>query len=178
MLVLDDLSPDDPGRAFAILRSGDDSGGNLPEHSHGAEIKYLGGLGQRDLATFGPLGLPIDCDTVHIAEATHARLRPPVQAACSLSFSVQHASDRLIGHQARASTDQFNDFGFDAPTCLAPSVFLHRETGMIAALPVQQQLDLLTLDARNYLAQHDTDDTLAGDDGGCGMTPGNLQVSP
>ena len=58
----------------------------------------------------------------------------------------------------RASADQVDDFGLDDPTCLASSLFLHRETGTIAALPVQQQLDFLTLDVRNYLVQHDTDD--------------------
>ena len=123
--------------AVMILRGGDDSGADLAEHSHGAEAEYLSGLGQCDLATFGPLVLPIDRDTMRIAEATHARLRPSVQAACSLSCSVEHASDRLIGHQARTGTDQVNDFGLDDPTCLASSVFLHGEAGMIAALPVQ-----------------------------------------
>src|SRR5499427_9620121 len=63
MLILDVLSPDDPGRAFAILRGGDDSGADLAEHSHGAEAKYLSslpGIGRINLATLlseasGPL---------------------------------------------------------------------------------------------------------------------------
>ena len=49
---------------------------------------------------------------------------------------------------------------------------------MIAALPVQQELDLIVLYAGHDLAQNDADDTLTRD-GGCGrMMPGCLQVSP
>jgi hypothetical protein len=40
--------------------------------------------------------------------------------------------------------------GLDDPTCLASPVFPHHEAGVIAALPVQQQLDLLTLAAGDH----------------------------
>ena len=45
-------------------------------------------------------------------------------------------------------------------TRLTPSVLSHREAGVIAALPMQEQLDLVVLDACHDLAQHDTDDAL------------------
>ena len=48
---------------------------------------------------------------------------------------------------------------------------------MIAALPMQQQLDLVVLDACHDLAQHDTDDTLTRDGIRRWMMPSSLQVS-
>ena len=42
---------------------------------------------------------------------------------------------------------------------------------MIAALPMQQQLDLIALDARYDLTQHDSDDALARDGGGFWVIP-------
>ena len=48
---------------------------------------------------------------------------------------------------------------------------------MIAALPMQEQLDLVVLDACHDLAQHDTDDALTRDGVRRWVMPSCLQVS-
>ena len=47
---------------------------------------------------------------------------------------------------------------------------------MVAALPMQQQLDLIVLDARHDLAQHNADDALARDGSGSWVMPSLLQI--
>jgi len=47
-----------------MLLGRNDSGANLAEHSHGAEIEYLGCFRQRYFATLGPFVLPMDREVV------------------------------------------------------------------------------------------------------------------
>ncbi len=176
MKIFDVPSLDDPRRAFAVLLAGDGAGAELAQHRHGAQIEYPGRLGQRDLATLSPFAVPMDRDAVRVTEASDPRLRPPVQPACSLSRSVEHAGDRFVGHQSRAYLDQLRRLGLDAPARLPSPVLLHREAGVVAALPMQQQLDLVILNAGHDLAQHDTNDALARDRGCRWMMPHRIEI--
>ena len=115
-------------------------------------------------------------DAVRVAEAAHARLRPPVQPAGALARPVEHAGDGLVGHQPRAGPDQVHRLGLDGPACLAPSVLPNLEAGVVASSPVQQELDSVTLHPRHDLAQHDADDALARSGGRRRMVPGRLQI--
>src|SRR3954449_10789920 len=103
----------------------------------GLMIKPPGRFSQGDFATRGPLAIHVDRNSVRVAKATHTRLRPSVQPAGSLSCSVEHTRDGLVGHQARARPDQVHRFRFDGPTRLTSPVLPHREAGVIAALPMQ-----------------------------------------
>src|SRR5258708_28128229 len=111
---------------------------------------------------------------MRVAEGAHTGLRPTVQAACSFSSSVEHAGNSLIGHQACTGTDQVNRFRLDSPTRLTSSILPHREAGMIATLPVQQQLYLFAVDAGYHLVQYSASDTVAGGAGGGRVMPGPL----
>jgi hypothetical protein len=91
---------------------------------------------------------------VRVAEAPYARLRPSIQSACPLSCAVEHAGNGFVGHQSRTGTDQLHRLGLDGPPRLTPLILSHRQAGVIAALPMQQQMNLVTLDARHDLAQH------------------------
>jgi hypothetical protein len=83
----------------------------------------------------------------------------------------------LSDAQSPSLSPEVDRFGLDCPTRLTSPVLPHREAGVIAALPMQQQLDLIIFDARHGLAQHSTDDALARGGGRRRMMPGCLQVS-
>jgi hypothetical protein len=114
------------------------AGPGLPSPlGHRAQIKHPGRFGQGDFATLGPLTVHVDRNTVRITEVTDTRLRPAVQPTGSLSGSVEHTGNGLIGHQSRAGSDQVDCFRLDCPTRLTSPVLPHREAGVIAALPMQ-----------------------------------------
>ena len=136
MLVLKVLPFDHPGHALAMLLSRNSPSLDIAEDGHGAQLKHAGGFSQRDFATLGPLAIAINRNTMRIAEGAHPRLRPSILTARSLPHSVEQTGNRLVGHQTGTATDQVNNVWFGSPTCLASSVLLHREPGMITALPM------------------------------------------
>src|SRR4029077_11747749 len=131
-------SLDHPGRAFAVLLRRNGPSMDPTKHGHRAQAEHSGRFGQGDFATLSPLAVHEDRNTVRIAEATDTRLRPSVQPTCSLSGSVEHTGNSLTGHQSRAGSDQVDRFRLNCPTRLTSPVLLHREGGVIAALPMQQ----------------------------------------
>src|SRR3954451_8975726 len=174
-LVLDVLSLDHPRRAFAVLLGRNNASADLAKHRHGAQIKHPGRFSQCDFATRGPLAIHVDRNSVRVAKATHTRLRPSVQPAGSLSCSVEHTRNGLVGHQARACPDQVHHFRFNGPTRLTSPVLPHREAGVITALPMQEQLDLIIFYPRHDLTHHSADETLTRDGGRRRMMPSGLQ---
>src|SRR5258708_11646005 len=100
---------------------------------------------------------------MRVAEGTHTRLRPAVQAACSFSRSIEHTGNSLIRHQACTGTDQVNRFGLDNPTRLTSSVLPHREADETAPLPEQHQVSLVAVAPGHPLLQEHPDDTLCVD---------------
>jgi len=147
MRAFDISSFDYPGCAFAILPGGDDAGVNQAKHRHGTQIEHPGCFKQRDFAALGPFAIPVDRDPVRVAKGPHTRLCPSIQSACSLSCPVEHAGNSLVGHQSCAGADQLHSLGLDGPTRLPPPVLSHCQAGVIAALPMQQQMNLVILDA-------------------------------
>src|SRR5512132_1914941 len=95
-----------PGRAFAVLLGRNDPSTDPAKYGYRAQVEHPGRFGQGDFATLSPLAVHVDRNTVRIAEATDTRLRPSVQPTCSLSGSVEHTGNGLIGHQSRAGSDQ------------------------------------------------------------------------
>src|SRR5271163_5071004 len=132
MLPLDIPALDHPGRAFAVLLGRNDASLDPAKHGYGAPVEHPGCFGQCDFATLGPFAVYVDRNAVRVAEATYPRLRPSVEPAGSLSCSVEHPGNGLVGHQSRACPDQIHRFGLDRPTRLTPPVLPHREASVIA----------------------------------------------
>src|SRR5215213_2662299 len=62
------------------------------------------------------------------------------------------------------------------PARLTSPVLPHREAGVITALPMQEQLDLIIFYSRHDLTHHSADETLTRDGGRRRMMPSGLQV--
>lgn len=147
------------------------TGADHAQNRHGMHTKALRGLLQCIFAACDALALLIDGDAAMVAEGAHSRLRPAVLAPRGLAKPVEKRSDRPIRQLARQRTDQIIDIGRGAPAVKTGSVLSDGKLGMIAALPMQGEPDLVFLHAHDDLAQHGADDPLACDGGGVGMTP-------
>ena len=66
----------------------------------------------------------------------------PASSCCrgwSIAPSVEHRGDRLVRHLARQGAHKLDDIAIGAPARPPSAVLLHRQTRMIAALPVNDQ---------------------------------------
>ncbi len=79
---------------------------------------------------------------------------------------------------ARQGAHEINDIVFSAPIRPAMAVLLHRQTRVIATLPVNDQLQRLTDDIDDDLRNDGADDLLARLRCGSKAIPGDGQVSP
>ena len=78
-----------------------------------------------------------------------------------LAGSVEQRGDCLVWHLSRQSTDQINDLHVGGPSCLAGTVALHHEAGVVVALPMNDQLQILADDIDDDLGYDGTDDLFA-----------------
>jgi hypothetical protein len=85
----------------------------------------------------------------------------PLSRPVRLPARFQHRSDRLVRHQPGEFPHKRFGLAIDCPTVLARFVLLDREHRVVAALPVENQIDLLALDTSDDLVQHRPHDAFA-----------------
>ena len=81
--------------------------------------------------------------------------------AGSLAGPGEHRRDRLVGHLARQSAHQIDHLGVRGPTRLAGAVALHRQAAVVAALPVDDQVQVVADAVDDDLVDHRANDLLA-----------------
>ena len=86
------------------------------------------------------------------------------------------SGNQLVGQHAGQIADQRSRLSIGGPPVLAGAVAGHHQMRVVAALPVQQQVNLAALDRRDDLHQHCPKETLAQLRRRALMTPDPLQV--
>jgi len=79
-----------------------------------------------------------------------------------LAGPVEDSRDRLIRHLTRQYRHELNYVGVGAPAMLAGAVLANPESGMVAALPTDNEIEGVVLDTGNDLFDQCPDDPLAG----------------
>jgi len=105
-----------------------------------ADAEGYGRLVQRDLSTFAALAIAVEGNVVLMPERADASARPAVPVTGRFARSIEHSRDRLVRHLARQGANQVDHFCSSGPSCLAGAVPRHCYLGVIAALPVNDQL--------------------------------------
>ena len=119
----------------------------------------------------------MDGDVVLSAQGADTSPRPAVAVAGRLAPSVEHCGDRLVRHLARQGAHKLDDITVGAPARPPSAVLLHRQTRMIATLPVNDQLQRVADDIDDDLRDDGSDDLLARFSRGSLAIPGGSQIS-
>lgn len=93
-----------------------------------------------------------------------------------LTGSVEYRGDRFVRHLASQGANQVDHFRVGSPPRLAGAVPLHHQTGMVTALPVDDQLQVIADDIDDDLGDDRADDLLARLWRGAGALPSTNQV--
>ena len=176
LFVLNIHTFDHPGRAFADLFGRQHACLDQAMHAHRADLEQICGFFQGDIATLKTLALPIDGNAVRVAEARDPRSCLAILPSGPFARTIEQGGDRLVRHHASKAFDQGLGLTADRPTMLSSPVLLDPKFGMIAALPMEHQMDLVVLDLGNDLVEHGAHDPLSGDRRGTRMVPGGLQI--
>src|SRR5690606_39780197 len=131
---------------------------------------------QGQLATLDHFPLPVDGNAMAVAVRSHTRLGPSVSLAGAFAGPVQdrgNAAVRLLPGQGPYEVVRFR--GCD-PAMLAGPVLRHGQTGMVAALPVDHELDRVVDQPDDDLHDERAQDTLLCLRGCSGMVPQGLDV--
>src|SRR5712671_2040938 len=103
----------------------------------------------------------MDGNAVVAAERAHARLGPAVAAPGRFARAIEQPRNLPVRHQPRQLADQRQCILGYRPAVLADSIPLHFQRSVVAALPMQDHLDILGLNAHDDFAQSRTQDSLA-----------------
>src|ERR1700674_4083710 len=118
----------------------------------------------------------MDRNAVVAAERTYPRLPPAVAASCRLAGAIEEPCDLPVGHQPRQFADEGECILGYRPAVLAGSVLFHFQRGVIAALPMQDHLDVPSFDANDDFVQSRTHNPFPRRRGGSWMRPGTCEV--
>jgi hypothetical protein len=132
--------PNDPGRTFAVLLRRKNALGDETADGGLAEGENCGRLFDCRLAAVGVLAVTIDGDVVLMAQGANTSPCPTVAATGRFAGSIEQRRDRLVGHLARQSANQINHLHVGGPSRLTGAVALRGQAGVVAALPVDDQL--------------------------------------
>ena len=130
------------------------------------ESKRRGRFAKRCLSAFGALAVTVDGNVIVTAKGTDT---PPCPA-------VAVTGDRPVGHLPRQGMNQLDHIRFRAPSCLTGAVPLCRQTRVVAALPVDDQLQSVADSVDDDLGNDRADDLLARLRRGAGAVPGSGQI--
>jgi hypothetical protein len=111
-----------------------------------------------------------------IAEGAYPVLGPAVVAAGRLAGPVQDGCDGLIRHQPRRLSDEHLRLLVGRPAVFAARILLHLERRVVAALPVQDKVDIAVRNAHHDLVEHCANDPLAGRHRSRGTRPSLLEI--
>ena len=101
-------------------------------------------------------------------------LRPGVAAAGAFAGAVKESGDRLVGHQPGEGPDEVRCLAPECPTVPIGLVLADLQLGMVAALPVDDEIDLVALDTGH---NHDRpQNAFAGCRSGRRVVPGPLEI--
>jgi hypothetical protein len=166
----------DPGRAFAVLRRWENAVGDETAGGGRAERKDPGRLFDRCFAAVGVLAITINGDVVLVAQGANTPPCPAVTPTGRLAGSIEQRGDRLVWHLSRQGTNQVNDFHIGCPSRLAGAIPLHHQAGMVAALPVDDQLQAFADDVDDDLGYDGSNDLLARFRRGAGVSTPDRKV--
>ena len=82
----------------------------------------------------------------------------------------------MIRHLASQNVHEIGDVGIRHPAVPASLILLHLKASVIAALPVDDQIELFSRYVDNDLADQQTDDFLARLNAHAGAVPGTRQI--
>jgi hypothetical protein len=145
-------------RALADLDPRDRAGADQPQYRHLAHAEPRGGLFQRQLTALGHLARTMRRHAVVATVAAHARLRPRIAASGPLAETVQRGGDRAVDLLPGERADQVAHVRVAAPAMLAGPVARHGEAGVIAAAPMDHELDPLLGQRRDDLLEDGAQD--------------------
>src|SRR3954453_16223773 len=153
--------PNNPRRPFAVLPCRKGALGDEAADCGGADSKDCSRLIDCCLAAIGVLALTIDGDVVLMPKRANTPPCPAVSPTRRLAGSVKQRGDCLVWHLSRQSTDQINHLHVGGPSCLAGTVALHHEAGVVVALPMHDKLEILADDIDDDLEYAGTNDLFA-----------------
>ena len=160
------------------MARGQSAAGDQTTNGGRADVQDHRGLVDRRLTAFGAFSWSVDGDVILMPQGADAAARPAVAVAGRLAKAIEYGGDRLVGHVARQGAHEINDIVVSAPVRPAMAVLLHRQTCVIAALPVNDQLQHVANDIDDYLRNDGADNLLACLRRGSRAIPGDGQVSP
>src|SRR5256885_4139119 len=114
------------------------------------------------------VGAPIERrDAMVTAETQHPVLRPGVASTRAIAEAIEHAGDPGVGRGAREIAHHVDDRTIGAVAVVSCDVAWDDELGVLAALPMNDQLDLRLRGGRDLgddLLNQEADDSLLGSD--------------
>ena len=140
------------------------------------EGKRRGRFAKRCLSAFGALAVTVDGNVIVTAKGTDTPPCPAVAVTGGLAGAVEYRGDRPVGHLPRQGMNQLDHIRFRAPSCLTGAVPLCRQTRVVAALPVDDQLQSVADSVDDDLGNDRADDLLARLRRGAGAVPGSGQI--
>src|SRR6516225_1094392 len=101
---------------------------------------------QDQLSTFGTLAVSVQSDTMIVAEDTNTLLGPRVALGRAHTKSIENGCDAPVREQTGQISDQLFSRSIGLPTMLPAAVLRNFQHRVIAALPVQFDIQHSRLD--------------------------------
>jgi len=120
--------------------------------------------------------LAIDSNLVRAAEVADAQLVPAVASGRTYSEPIEDRGDAMVGQHASEFADELHSLLVGLEAVLANAVLHDFKSGVISALPMQDQAQSIALDRDDDLLENCPQDSLADFDGSTGIVPNLWQV--
>jgi hypothetical protein len=143
VFALEILKMDDPRCALAELLGWQGAVAKHAQDRGGTDGQSCGRLIERHLAAFGALTFSIGRNALAMSQRVNTAARPTVATAGRFPRTVQDRGDRLIWHMASEDSHKLDNVRIGHPAILTSFTFLHAQAGMIATLPMDDELDLV-----------------------------------
>jgi hypothetical protein len=167
---------DRPRRSFAHLPSLKSAAADQPQYRHLADLQAFCRLLQRQLAALCHLPFLVNGNAMPVAEAAHSGFGPGVPLAGALAGPVQDHRDAAVRLLAGQRPNQIPRLGLGAPAVLAASVLCNRQTGMVAALPVDDEMDRVAYQLDDNLRNDCSNDAFTRLRSCSGMMPERFDI--
>jgi hypothetical protein len=127
-------------------------------------LQRLGGLIERNLATFSAVDFSIDRNAMAVPKAADMGARPGGTMRRQLSGAVQNGGDCVVRQLPRQYANKIDDIGCDRPSSMASLVLLDLHLSMITPLPMNDEHQAIIDDIDDNFFDKQPDDLFAGFD--------------
>jgi hypothetical protein len=152
---------DHPRRTFAQLLRRQALLVDKTANRRWADIQGSGGFVQGDFSPLSTLALSVGRDGVLVAQAANTDTGPAIAAGRRLASPVEDCGSGIVKRLARLDANEIDDICSCAPAVLAFAILPDLHRGVIAALPVDHQIEHLVADVHDYFMDQGSDDAFA-----------------